>query len=155
MDAELKSYLDSFKKDFDTRFKDLETKFDTKFNDLETKFDTRFKDLETKFDTRFKDIETKFDTRFKDLDTKFDTKFNDLETKIEVNAAATRVEFDEVRSQIERTETRLLSEFWKWGRNADQRIHRVEASDATTVERLRSIEDRVFTLERKVAGSKE
>lgn len=53
------------------------------------------------------------------------------------------------------TETRLLAEFWKWGRASDQRIRRVEHSDATTTERLAAMEDRLFTLERKVAGSKE
>ena len=63
--------------------------------------------------------------------------------------------FSEVRAEIEATETRLLSEFWKWSRPADQRIRRVEHSDATTVERLASMEERIFTLERKVAGSKE
>jgi hypothetical protein len=41
------------------------------------------------------------------------------------------------------------------GRNNDQKMKRVEFSDATTVERMASLEERVFTLERKVAGSKE
>ena len=63
--------------------------------------------------------------------------------------------FTELRSEIGAVETRLLSEFWKWGRSSDQRVRRVEHSDATTVERLAAMEDRLFTLERKVAGSKE
>lgn len=53
------------------------------------------------------------------------------------------------------TETRLLAEFWKWGRSSDQRMRRVEQSDATTIERLAAMEERIFTLERKVAGSKD
>lgn len=56
---------------------------------------------------------------------------------------------------IRDTETRLLSEFWKWGRSSDQRVRRIEQSDATTVERLAAIEERVFTLKRKAAGGKE
>lgn len=63
--------------------------------------------------------------------------------------------FAELRAEIEKTETRLLSEFWKWGRSSDQRMRRVEHSDATTIERLAAIEDRVFTLERKSQGAKE
>lgn len=63
--------------------------------------------------------------------------------------------FAELRAEIERTETRLLSEFWKWGRSSDQRTRRIEHSDATTVERLAAIEERVFTLERKAQGGRE
>jgi hypothetical protein len=62
--------------------------------------------------------------------------------------------FADVRAEIEACETRLLSEFWKWGRVADQRIRRMEHSDATTTERLTIIEERIFTLERKIAGGK-
>jgi uncharacterized protein (DUF2164 family) len=62
--------------------------------------------------------------------------------------------FSAVRAEIEASETRLLTEFWKWGRVAEQRIRRMEHSDATTTERLAAMEERIFTLERKVAGSK-
>ncbi len=62
--------------------------------------------------------------------------------------------FAGVRAEIEALETRLLSEFWKWGRVADQRIRRMEHSDATTTERLMVMEERIFTLERKMAGGK-
>jgi hypothetical protein len=60
-----------------------------------------------------------------------------------------------IGEQIRDSESKLFTEFWKWGRSSDQRIRRVEHSDATTAERLAAIEDRIFTLERKVAGSKE
>jgi uncharacterized protein (DUF2164 family) len=62
---------------------------------------------------------------------------------------------DRLTEQMRDFETRLLTEFWKWGRVSDQRIRRVEHSDATTAERLASMEERIFTLERKVAGSKQ
>jgi hypothetical protein len=38
--------------------------------------------------------------------------------------------FLEVRVEIEALETRLLTQFWKWGRTADQRTRRIEQSDA-------------------------
>jgi hypothetical protein len=60
-----------------------------------------------------------------------------------------------LRGDIENGETKRLTEFWKWGRVSDQRMRRVEFSDATTVERIGTLEERVFTLERKIAGSKE
>ena len=79
----------------------------------------------------------------------------ELKTYLEGKFSEVRTQFSEVRAEIEAVETRLLSEFWKWGRASDQRIRRVEHSDATTTERLAAMEERIFTLERKVAGSKE
>ena|SRR5665213_2180710 len=61
----------------------------------------------------------------------------------------------DVHRDIESVETKLLTEFWKWGRSSEQKMRRVEFSDATTVERLSILEERIFTLERRVAGSKE
>lgn len=57
--------------------------------------------------------------------------------------------FAEIRADIERVETRLLSEFWKWGRATDQRMHRLDVSDATTVDRVSNLEGRVSDIERR------
>ena len=86
-----------------------------------------------------------------ELKAYLDVKFGEVRSEF----GEVRSEFEKVRSEIESVETRLLSEFWKWGRVSDQRVRRVEHSDATTIERLAAMEDRLFTLERKVAGSKE
>ena len=59
-----------------------------------------------------------------------------------------------LKDHIETVETRLLTEFWKWARIVDQRLRRLDLSDSTTVERLSGIEERIFTLERKVGGGK-
>lgn len=58
-----------------------------------------------------------------------------------------------ITEKIHCSETRLLSEFWKWARNNDLRVGRLDQSDASTVARVSSLEERVFTLERKFAGS--
>jgi len=80
-----------------------------------------------------------------ELKTYLEGKFSYLDGKFsEVSA-----QFSEVRAEIEAVETRLLSEFWKRGQSSDQRIRRVEHSDATTMERLAAMEERIFTLERK------
>ena len=75
----------------------------------------------------------------------FRTEMQEMETRFRLH----------VSEEFERVETKFLAEFWKWGRSADQKIRRVEYSDATTVERLANLEERVFTLERKASGSKE
>jgi hypothetical protein len=95
----------------------------------------------------FGQLRTYLDGRFAAIDAKF--------VAIDANFAAIDAKFAEVRAEIEATETRLLTEFWKWGRMSDQRTRRVEQSDAITAERLAGLEDRIFTLERKMAGSKE
>jgi hypothetical protein len=58
-------------------------------------------------------------------------------------------------NNIESVETTLPTEFWKWGRVSDQRVRRVEFSDATTVERVSILQERVFSLEGRIAGSTE
>ena len=51
-----------------------------------------------------------------ELKTYLEGKFSYLDGKFsEVSA-----QFSEVRAEIEAVETRLLSEFWKWGRVSDQ-----------------------------------
>jgi hypothetical protein len=91
------------------------------------------------------------------LDGKFaavDGKFAEVRAEMRSGFEAVDVRFGDVRAEIEATETRLLSEFWKWGRTAEQRVRRMEHSDATTTDRLAGLEERIFTLERKAAGGK-
>ncbi|MDQ6665031.1 MAG: hypothetical protein M3Z23_11625, partial [Acidobacteriota bacterium] len=91
------------------------------------------------------------DTRFDAMDTRFDamdTRFDAMDTRFD----AMERQFKEA---LEATETKLLTEFWKWARTLDAKLRRMEASDAATAERLTILEERVFTLERKVEGSKE
>jgi len=96
-------------------------------------------EMETRLGER---LEKRLDER---LDTRMKLYFTEFETHLKLH----------VSEELEKVETKLLAEFWKWGRTNDQKIRRVEYSDATTVERLANLEERVFTLERKVAGSKD
>lgn len=79
------------------------------------------------------------------MDQELKQYLNDMEARLKMH----------VSEECEKVETKLLAEFWKWGRGNDQKMRRVEFSDATTVERMAILEERVFTLERKAAGSKE
>jgi hypothetical protein len=79
------------------------------------------------------------------MDQELKQYLGDMETRLKLHTS----------EECEKVETKLLAEFWKWGRVNDQKMRRVEFSDATTVERLSILEERIFTLERKAAGSKE
>ena len=107
-------------------------------------------ELKAYLDVKFGEVQSEFgkvQSEFGNVQIQFE--------KVQSQFEKVQSQFGEVRSEIESVETRLLSEFWKWGRASDQRVRRVEHSDATTIERLAAMEDRLFTLERKVAGSKE
>ena len=77
-----------------------------------------------------------------------------LKVYLDGKFGAIEKQITEARAEIERVETSLLSEFWKWGRATDQRMRRLDTSDATTVDRITNIEERVFALERRIAGSR-
>ena len=131
MDEELKAYLD------------------VKFGEVQSEFG--------KVQSEFGNVQIQFGNvqiQFEKVQSQFEKVQSQFE-KVQSQFGEVRSQFGEVRSEIESVETRLLSEFWKWGRVSDQRVRRVEHSDATTIERLAAMEDRLFTLERKVAGSKE
>lgn len=51
---------------------------------------------------------------------------------------------------IESAETRLLSN----ARVTHLRLRRLDAAEATTVDRLTGLEERIFTMERRLAGGK-
>jgi len=58
----------------------------------------------------------------------------------------------ELRIEIERVETNLLTEFWKWGRTSDIRTRQALGDTAALSERLLNAEDRISVLERKRAS---
>jgi septation ring formation regulator EzrA len=106
-------------------------------------------------DDRFNAIDDKFsaiDDKFSAIDDKFSA-IDDKFSAINDNFNAIDKQIAGVRTEIERVETNLLTEFWKWARAADQRMRRLDTSDATTVDRITNIEERVFALERRIAGS--
>ena len=103
--------------------------------------------LEGKFaqvDKRFEQIDARFeqvDKRFEQIDARFE--------QVDKRIAEVDANFAQIREELHDTETRLLSEFWKWGRTTEIRVRRLETLDATTADRLAAMEERIFTLERK------
>jgi hypothetical protein len=56
-----------------------------------------------------------------------------------------------IKQSAEETETKLLGEFWKWGRTAEMRTRQALVNVTEFNERLMAIEDRVSSLERRSA----
>jgi hypothetical protein len=78
--------------------------------ELKTYLDT----LKSHLDARFAQIDARFeqvDKRFEQVDKRFE--------QVDAN-------FAQIREELHYTETRLLSEFWKWGRTTEIRVRRLE-----------------------------
>ncbi len=74
-----------------------------------------------------------------------------FETKLETRLAETEVRLMTHTSQeCEKVETKLLTEFFKWGRTSDMRTRQALADAASIGERMLILEDRVTSLERTV-----
>lgn len=56
---------------------------------------------------------------------------------------------DFVGSAILDLETKIVGEFWKWGRTSDMRTRQSLGESAALNERMRNVEDRVSALERR------
>jgi hypothetical protein len=59
----------------------------------------------------------------------------------------------ELKAAIEKVETTLLSEFWKWARTNDVKLRSVTSRSNDFDERLLLIEERVSELERRRKAS--
>ena len=70
---------------------------------------------------------------------------------------ATKQDIQELKAQltaaIEKVETTLLSEFWKWARPNDVKIRSLTTRSSDLDERLLLIEERVSELERRRKAS--
>jgi hypothetical protein len=114
-------------------------------------------ELKTYLDGKFEQVDARFeqvDARFEQVDARFeqvDARFEQVDARF----AQVYTQFAQTREAIHDSETRLLSEFWKWGRTTEIRVRRLEGQEAWTADRLAAMEERIFTLERKAAGSKD
>ncbi|MGI8990992.1 MAG: hypothetical protein ACR2I2_15620 [Bryobacteraceae bacterium] len=107
--------------------------------------------MDVELKTYLQDMEKRTNARFDAMEQRFDAmerRFDAVEQRLE----AVERQF---KDALEATETRLLTEFWKWARTLDVKLRQLQANDIATEERLTVLEERVFTLERKASGSKE
>jgi hypothetical protein len=101
---------------------------------LSRTLDARLATMETRFDAMGTRIGT-VETRIVALDTKIDS----VETRLIAH----------VSEQCEKVETKLLTEFYKWGRTADMRTRQTIADTGLLGEPMLNVEDRVTALERE------
>jgi len=63
------------------------------------------------------------------------------------DAPATKKDIEQLTALIEKTETRLLTEFWKWARLNDIKVRSLASRSADFDERFSLLEQRVADLE--------
>jgi chromosome segregation ATPase len=139
MDEELKTYLDAKFAEIGKNFAGVDARF--------AQIDARFAQIDARFaqiDARF----TEIDARFTEVDASF--------TEIDARFTEVDAKFAELRAHVseecEKVETKLLGEFWKWGRTSDMRTRQALAENAALGERMLAVEDRITALERKSAS---
>ena len=83
------------------------------------------------------------------MDSELKQHLEDMEARQRTQAAEMEARLMAHTSQeCEKVETRLLTEFYKWGRTSDIRTRQALAEAAAIGERMLNVEDRVTTLER-------
>ena len=139
MDEDLKAYLQQM----ETR---LTVRFDEKLDSVSTRLE-KLEALSTRFDEKLETLSTRFDGKLEALSTRFDGKLETLTLSFDEKLETLSSHFDE---KLERTETRLLTEFYKWAQANNLRHHRVEESDSNTAKRLTGLEERIFSIEQRL-----
>jgi hypothetical protein len=117
-------------------------------------------DLKQYLDGKFALIDGKFaaiDGKFAAIDGKFaaiDGKFVESEGRImervdgRIDAVEERMK-DFVRLSIRDLETKIITEFHKWGRTSDMRTRQAITDTGLLGERMLAVEDRISALERE------
>jgi hypothetical protein len=151
MDEDLKQYLDGKFAAVDTNFAAVDTNF--------AAVDTNFAAVDTKFaaiDAKLAAIDAKLAA----IDGKFasiDGKFVEFEGRImervggRIDAVEERLR-DYVRQSGLDLETKIITEFHKWGRTSDMRTRQAITDTGLLGERMLAVEDRISALERERRG---
>ena len=86
-----------------------------------------------------------------ELESRMDTRIDSLESRIDARIEA-RIDASEVRilERMEAMETRLLTAFHQWAVPINGRLRKLEAGDGLLNERLAMIEERIFTIEKRI-----
>jgi hypothetical protein len=94
------------------------------------------------------DLKAYLDLKFGAMDAKFET----MDAKFETMDAKFEARLSEVRAEIEKTETKLLTAFHGWARTTDSRMRGMASQNLGFEERLDLMEERVSELERRRAS---
>jgi hypothetical protein len=77
----------------------------------------------------------------------FDTGLRDLKSEL---VGAIRSQKDELVDSMRQIETNLLTEFHRYAKGQNARVHNVEVSESDMKLRLSTLEDRVLSLENRL-----
>jgi hypothetical protein len=88
-------------------------------------------------------LEQKLDTRLAATENRFREM---LEGRLDVVEERLK---DHTMHVVQAMETKILAEFWKWGRTSDMRTRQALAETAALSERLTAAEDRITALEHR------
>lgn len=131
MDAELKQHLE----------------------ELEARLTAGSQQMEARLAARHQELEGRLAAQIQELGARITAQNQELEGRImervggRIDAAEERLKAH-TSSECERIETKLLTEFHKWGRTADMRTKQALDASYTMNDPLMNAEDRITTLER-------
>jgi len=145
MDEDLKQYLDGKFVEIDGKFAALDGKFagiDAKFAALDGALDGKFAGIDAKF--------VEIDAKFLALDGKFDEFEGRIMERVagRIDAVEERLK-DHIRQSNHDLETKIITEFHKWGRTSDMRTRQAITDVGLLGERVLAVEDRISALERE------
>jgi hypothetical protein len=106
--------------------------------------------MEARLDARFDGIDARFDgidARFAATDARFDgidSRFAAMEERFKTHVSV----------ECEKIETKLLNEFYKWGRTSEMRTRQAITDVGMLGERLIAAEERISALERGDTGGR-
>jgi hypothetical protein len=109
-------------------------------------------ELKQYLDGKFREVEARFqamDTRFTAMDTRFaamDASLTAMDARFTALDASLR---EHVSIECEKVETKLLTEFHKWGRTSEMRTRQAITDVGLLGERVLNVEDRISALERQ------
>jgi hypothetical protein len=104
-------------------------------------------------------MEARFAERFDAVDSRIaavDARIDAVESRImervdgRIDAVEERLK-DFIRKSDHDLETKMIAEFWRWGRTSDMRTRQALADASALNERMLAVEDRVSALERRSA----
>ena len=131
MDEDLKAFLEGMETRIVSRF---ETRLDAQLEALESRVQGRLEALEQMqkwTQAALDDLETRIMSRM-------DGQLDAVEQRLQEYIGAADREL----------ETKLIGEFWKWGRMSDARTRQALTEVGILSERMLSVEDRISALER-------
>ena len=127
------------------------TKFDAALSAQSTKFDAALsaqsKELHAALSAQSKDLHAALSAQSKRFDAALSAQSGELRTEFRTALSEQK---DELTESIRQIETNLLTEFHRYAKGQQVRMHTLESNGSDVVLRLATIEDRLLALESRM-----